>query len=191
MPCVPWTDSPASLAEGGPALGSDVAPMASHQERDAIRGRARDGRLFAHRPSGSRRPPIGHNASEAIASHFVIDNAQDDSALPLEKFMIQSSCPHMVGHTLEISMTGYSNDQASKFTACYQHLQKARSDEDYLAIHREQILAANADGIGDADLIQALKTAYPGMQVTRRTLKKLRQRWRSENNRPVDQQLDA
>lgn len=88
-------------------------------------------------------------------------------------------------------MTGYSNDQVSKFTACYQHLQKARSDEDYLAIHREQILAAKADGIGDADLIHALKTAYPGMQVTRRTLKKLRERWTSENNRPVDQQLDA
>lgn len=74
-------------------------------------------------------------------------------------------------------MTRYTDAQALNFSAAYTRLKKARADEEYLVTHRDQIVGAEADGISDEDLIRALKDAYPEMQVTRRTLKRLRDRW--------------
>ena len=68
-------------------------------------------------------------------------------------------------------MNTYTDAQASNFSAAYERLRKARADEEYLVKHRVQIVRAVADGIGDDDLIRALKEAYPEIQVTRRTLK--------------------
>ena len=79
-------------------------------------------------------------------------------------------------------MTHYTDAQASNFSAAYAQLRKARADEDYLAIHRAHIVGAEADGISDDDLIRALKEAYPRMQVTRRTLKRLREKWAAQDS---------
>ena len=78
-------------------------------------------------------------------------------------------------------MNTYTDAQASNFSAAYERLRKARADEEYLVKHRVQIVRAVADGIGDDDLIRALKEAYPEIQVTRRTLKRLREKWTAQD----------
>ena len=72
-------------------------------------------------------------------------------------------------------MLSYTSEQAAQFESAYGQLRKAKFDEDYLARHREHILNASHDGVSDSDLIQALKSAYPDIKVTRLTLKKLRE----------------
>ena len=78
-------------------------------------------------------------------------------------------------------MFDYTVDQALSFDNAYVQLKKAKIDEDYLDRHREQILSATDDGVSDADMMHALKAAYPGILVTRHTLKKLREKWTSEH----------
>ena len=79
-------------------------------------------------------------------------------------------------------MNTYTDAQASSFFAAYERLRKARADEEYLVTHRGQIIGAAEDGISDDDLIRALKDAYPQMQVTRRTLKRLREMWAAQDS---------
>lgn len=77
-------------------------------------------------------------------------------------------------------MNDYTCEQSVAFETAYRQLKKARADEQYLARHRDQILGAEADGVSDSDLIAALKSAYPDIQVTRHTIKKLREKWKAE-----------
>lgn len=82
-------------------------------------------------------------------------------------------------------MYEYTADQALSFDNAYDQLKKAKMDEDYLVRHREQILGAERDGVCDSDLIRSLKSAYPSIQVTRYTLKRLRDKWKAELGSPV------
>jgi len=82
-------------------------------------------------------------------------------------------------------MFEYTSEQAAAFEGAYSQLKKAKIDESYLSRHREQILGAEADGVSDSDLLTAMKAAYPNIQVTRHTLKRLREQWASALTLPV------
>ena len=82
-------------------------------------------------------------------------------------------------------MVEYTSEQAAAFEDAYRQLKKARLDENYLSRHRDQILCAEADRVSDSELLTALKSAYPDIQVTRHTLKRLREQWTPESASPI------